>query len=361
MGLRKIVQNDKTSYMYSSSSEEELRLVLLQGGAAHAATITPESDSVQRWCRNLEKTPQEYLTLASQAVENLSSVHNTDGKDLKEDIFEIQDGHLVWKQYFPEKKVYGRRGKFALEKIEHNDALEKIMNGVIGDLTANVQTIDKLTSDLQRKEEEVKKAADLVEKSVKMKEDFEKVIYGKCASIINMKKLRMRQLSNQSSTAGKSNDTTLIAKDKASDSPSKGSKANSSDSECYNSDTDVDDPDKDDVDTDEEIRMSISPRKQGRNGNTQTAKKSVPAKRVIDSQDDLFNNSIEAELYPTTTSDKKRKTTRENVGRSRINDSQTKSTSEKVASTQQTQEERKSNPSASFQDGSQNSILDELF
>lgn len=27
------------------------------------------------------------------------------------------------------------------------------MNGVIGDLTANVQTIDKLTSDLQRKEE----------------------------------------------------------------------------------------------------------------------------------------------------------------------------------------------------------------
>lgn len=79
--------------------------------------ITAESDTVQRWCRNLEKTPQEYLSLACQAVENLSSVRDSDGKDLKEDIFEIQDDHLVWKQYFPEKKVYGRRGKFTLEKV----------------------------------------------------------------------------------------------------------------------------------------------------------------------------------------------------------------------------------------------------
>lgn len=50
---------------------------------------------------------------------------------------------------------------------------------------------------------EVKKAVDLVAKSVKMKEDFEKAVYGKCANIINMKKLRMRQLTSQSSAAGK--------------------------------------------------------------------------------------------------------------------------------------------------------------
>ncbi|ROT78283.1 hypothetical protein C7M84_003013 [Penaeus vannamei] len=124
MGLRKIVQNGKTSYMYSSSSQEELFLVLLQAGSAHSMKITAESDTVQRWCRNLEKTPQEYLSLACQAVENLSSVRDSDGKDLKEDIFEIQDDHLVWKQYFPEKKVYGRRGKFTLEKMEYDDALE---------------------------------------------------------------------------------------------------------------------------------------------------------------------------------------------------------------------------------------------
>lgn len=49
---------------------------------------------------------------------------------------------------------------------------------------------------------EVKKAVDLVAKSVKMKEDFEKIVYGKCANIINMKKLRMRQLTSQSLTAG---------------------------------------------------------------------------------------------------------------------------------------------------------------
>ncbi|XP_063612540.1 uncharacterized protein LOC134786027 [Penaeus indicus] len=359
MGLRKIVQNGKTSYMYSSCSQEEVRLALLQRGAAHSLKITAESDSVQRWCRNLEKTPQEYLTLVSQAVENLSSVCDPDGKDIKEDIFEIQDDHLVWKQYFPEKKVYGRRGKFALDKMEHDDALENIMNGVMEDLTANVKTIDKLTLDLQAKEGEVKEAIDLVAKSVKMKEDFEKVVYGKCANIINMKKLRMRQLTSQSSSAAKANDTTLDTKEKAKDSPSKASKVNSSDSECYNSDTDVDEPDG--MDTDEEDLRSISPKKRGRNGNTLPEKKSMASKRVIDSQDDLFNNSIEAELYPTSGSDKKRKTKDENVSRPRTSASQTKNTSEKDAVKKQTQDERKSNSSTSFQADSQNSILDELF
>lgn len=37
--------------------------------------------------------------------------------------------------------------------MEYDDALENVMNGVMGDLTANVKTIDKLTSDLQAKEE----------------------------------------------------------------------------------------------------------------------------------------------------------------------------------------------------------------
>ncbi|XP_027209868.1 uncharacterized protein [Penaeus vannamei] len=359
MGLRKIVQNGKTSYMYSSSSQEELFLVLLQAGSAHSMKITAESDTVQRWCRNLEKTPQEYLSLACQAVENLSSVRDSDGKDLKEDIFEIQDDHLVWKQYFPEKKVYGRRGKFTLEKMEYDDALENIMNGVMGDLTANVKTIDKLTSDLQAKEEEVKKAVDLVAKSVKMKEDFEKAVYGKCANIINMKKLRMRQLTSQSSAAAKANDTALVTKDRANDSPSKASKANSSDSECYNSDTDVDDPDG--MDTDEENLRSISPKKHGRNGNTLTEKTSTASKRAFDLQDDLFNNSIEAELYPTSASDKKRKTKYENVSSPRTSASQTNNTFEKEAAKNQTQDEKKSSSCTSFQTDSQNSILDELF
>lgn len=333
--------------------------MLLQGGVAHSLEITTESDSVQRWCRNLEKTPQEYLSLVCQAVENLSSVHDPDGKDLKEDIFEIQDDHLVWKQYFPEKRVYGRRGKFTLEKMEHDDAFENIMNGVMGDLTANVKTIDKLSLDLQAKEEEVKKAVDLVAKSVKMKEDFEKTVYGKCANIINMKKLRMRQLTSQSLTAAKANDTTPVTQDTASDSPSKASKANSSDSECYNSDTDVDDPDG--MDTDEENLRSISPKKHGRNGNTLTEKKSVASKRVIDSQDDLLNDSLEAELYPTSGSDKKRKTKDEKGIHPRTSASQIKNTSEKEAAKKETQDEKKSNSSTSFQTDSQNSILDELF
>lgn len=37
--------------------------------------------------------------------------------------------------------------------MEHDDAFENIMNGVMGDLTANVKTIDKLSLDLQAKEE----------------------------------------------------------------------------------------------------------------------------------------------------------------------------------------------------------------
>lgn len=115
------------------------------------------------------------------------------------------------------------------------------------------------------------------------------------------------------------------------------------------------------MDTDEENLRSISPKKHGRNGNTLTEKTSTASKRAFDLQDDLFNNSIEAELYPTSASDKKRKTKYENVSSPRTSASQTNNTFEKEAAKNQTQDEKKSSSCTSFQTDSQNSILDELF
>lgn len=32
-------------------------------------------------------------------------------------VFEVQEDHLVWKQYFPDKDIYGKKGKFKMEKV----------------------------------------------------------------------------------------------------------------------------------------------------------------------------------------------------------------------------------------------------
>ena len=76
-----------------------------------------ENDTVKKWCRNLEKSPEEYVALLQIAVETCSITYGEGGQMDKKDVFEIQEDSLVWKQFFPDKKVYGRRGKFALEKV----------------------------------------------------------------------------------------------------------------------------------------------------------------------------------------------------------------------------------------------------
>lgn len=68
----------------------------------------------------MKKSPQEYLSLFCKAVDGISSLRSVDGQpDNKEDIFEIQQDHLIWKQYFPEPKVHGKWGKFKLEKVRN--------------------------------------------------------------------------------------------------------------------------------------------------------------------------------------------------------------------------------------------------
>lgn len=85
-------------------------------------------------------------------------------------------------------------------------------------------------------------------------------------------------------------------------------------SDGYSSDTDVDDPDEEDMDTDEEKAISLSPVKPNResakvsntrqgqgNGKEkgQTTSKGKPPD--ADDSQELFNASLEAELYPSDT------------------------------------------------------------
>ena len=70
--------------------------------------VTTGNNDLQRWCVKLGRSPEEYLEQLCEAV--LSEDNNVG-------VFEVQEDHLVWKQYFPDQDVYGKKGKFKLEKV----------------------------------------------------------------------------------------------------------------------------------------------------------------------------------------------------------------------------------------------------
>lgn len=62
------------------------------------------------------------MTLLTHAAEGSVAPDVSSGPQKKqqreeEDVFEVQDGYLVWKQFFPDQKVYGKLGKFKMEKV----------------------------------------------------------------------------------------------------------------------------------------------------------------------------------------------------------------------------------------------------
>ncbi|XP_064081179.1 uncharacterized protein LOC135197893 [Macrobrachium nipponense] len=193
MGLRKISDG---SYMYTNTSvPDEILLMLLRDNTGFSVKLGTGSDSVKKWCKNLQKSPDEYMALLHKAVESCSVTYSdSDETDKNEDVFEFQEDCLIWKQFFPDKNVYGKRGKFTLEKMNFQDAVEEFLNGAVKDSDAKSSRIQKLTDDLGKKSKELQSAKDLAAKSVQEKEIFEKEIYGKCASIINTKKLRIKHL-----------------------------------------------------------------------------------------------------------------------------------------------------------------------
>lgn len=173
-------------------------------------------------------------------------------------------------------------------------------------------------------------------------------------------------------TTGRDGRLVRAAEDtRTADHPSKKAKFGSSDSDCYNSDTDVDNPDEQDMDTDEECRVSLSPCKQKGKTNLDSydADGASKSKQVLDSQD-LFNNSLDLELYPSgTTSIKQKGLSEKSVAskdvslyphRSKTNKSErldlVSSSLEK-----ESQENRTQSKSTKVQADSQRSIIDELF
>lgn len=258
--------------------------------------VTASSNDLQRWCVKFGKSPEEYFEQLCEAVA---------GQDDNVGVFEVQGDHLVWKQFFPDKDVYGKKGRFKMEKVEYQEAVEQVLAGVMEDLHKSSHQVHKLTEEAQENSIKLLKAQEIASDSIQMKEDFEREIYSKCAALINAKKLRIHQLRSthpSSSASGRSGCLVRTGDEVATSStpPVKKPRKQEADSDGYSSDTDVDDPDEE-IDTDEERATSLSPVKAGRDrGVTKQDQNEDKTKNsnLPDSQE-LFNDSIDAELFPT--------------------------------------------------------------
>ncbi|KAK8376312.1 hypothetical protein O3P69_009745 [Scylla paramamosain] len=303
MGLKRLGQDNARFYMYfnissSGESKPELEVVILTKDNPATVKVTTSSVDLQRWCVKLGKSPEEYLEKLCEAVAS---------QDDNVEIFEVQDNHLVWKQYFPDEDIYGRKGKFKMEKVEYKEAVEQVLAGVMDDLHKTSHQVHRLTQEVQDNSIKLLKAQELASESIQIKEDFEREIYSKCAALINAKKLRIHQLRSthpSSSAAGRSGCLVRTGDEVATSStpPVKRPRKQEADSDGYSSDTDVDDPDEE-IDTDEERATSLSPVKPSRDRGIvkrdQNEEKTKDS-NLPDSQE-LFSNSIEAELFSSDT------------------------------------------------------------
>ncbi|KAK7073218.1 hypothetical protein SK128_017398 [Halocaridina rubra] len=306
MGLKCIIQDEETMYLYTSyamsdqsSSIDCISVVLVQGQMAYSVKLNLSSKSIIKWSHNLEQTPQQYV----EALQNTFETYSESSSNDKQDIFELQQDCLIWKQYFPDKKLHGRRGQFSLEKISYEEAINEILNGTVSDLYAKEKQIQRIKEEKERLSKELQDAKALVSKSVQMKEDFEEEIYGKCTVLLNAKKLKIKQLmSGHSSSSGECS-VSDVSQKRPANAQSSSQKGKSgiqkkSESDGYSSDTDVDNPDENELDTDEENKCKATTQKHKKNAakpNKQPV--ATTSKHMFDSQDKLFNNSLDAELY----------------------------------------------------------------
>ncbi|KAK4320694.1 hypothetical protein Pmani_008462 [Petrolisthes manimaculis] len=313
MGLRK-VKSDGEAYMYTSNTQDTLTITVVQKDNSFKVKVGESTEGVVRWSRNLKKAPGEYMTLLTHAVDGSKAPHGTKGIEQQlqeEDVFEVQDGCLVWKQYFPDQKVYGKLGKFKMEKIDYEAAVSECLAGAVSDLSSKSDKIHKLERESEEMDKHMSEAIELAAKSVKAKEEFEKEIYGKCAAIINAKKHRIIQIksaaaSTTASTShptitqppGESSHTSGRAEERVvSSRPRKKARVDHSGSDGYSSDTDVDDVDEVDLSSYDHLGSHTQKKSPVK------PKSSVVSMKAIDSQE-LFNDSLELELYPTSSRNK---------------------------------------------------------
>lgn len=327
MGLRRLVQDTRPYLHYAISScgedQKALEVVLLEKNNSYTLKVTKDNDDLRQWCSKVKRSPDEYM---EQLCEALVSEDSNVG------VFEVQDGHLVWKQYFPDKEIHSRKGRFKMEKTGYDEAVELVLLGAMQDLQDLTRQVQRLTKETQDNARDMEKAVELASKSVQMKVDLEREIYSKCAALINAKKLRIHQLRSTHPSSSAPRTSCLVrTSDEAGTSsrptkkPKRQMKARKQEvakySDGYSSDTDVDDPDEEDeedMDTDEERAISLSPVKPNRerekasvtrqgNGEQKAVSESKPSN--ADDSQDILGASLEAELYAEDTWTAKQGTT----------------------------------------------------
>lgn len=99
-----------------------------------ALQVNSDTACIVKWSGNLKVTPQAYLDQLQIAIEGstgdgsnesdstavgVTKQHKSTSSfnDVTEHIFEIVKGALSWKQYFPDKKIYGKRGNIQLTEV----------------------------------------------------------------------------------------------------------------------------------------------------------------------------------------------------------------------------------------------------
>ncbi|XP_018019064.1 uncharacterized protein LOC108675555 isoform X2 [Hyalella azteca] len=313
---------------------------------------------VKTWSQRLEVSPEVYLEQLLTALQKQNGcsshlmktkINATDDNDVgREHIFEVEKNFMIWKKYFPEKQVHGKRGVIPIQEAEYSTAVWLVLQEALKNhLEAQLQN-EILQETNNRLEEELKKALTLTDESVRAKEEFKSQNYAKFCALLNTKKAKIRQLEEalsaargtpgssgvsvpEASTSGAGNRAKLQPNIQAS---SRGELTEAAacitgiSDDGFDSDTDVDEPQ---CDTDEENdamrKRSAEKRKivhhasdgdLSDGGNHCTPEERHKKTAMNDFQDDLFNSSVEGTSLALLSNIKPRVTDAPKVSNARI-------------------------------------------
>ncbi|KAF2368763.1 DNA repair protein XRCC4 [Trinorchestia longiramus] len=351
-----------TDYDFDQS---DFTLTVLLTEKAFSSKISRSSSFVNTWSQRLKLTPEEYLKqflVALQEQSKHSSPQNSFAKDENstkndhnvEHVFQVNKSVLTWKQYFPDKQIYGKRGAVPLQESDYTSTVWKLLQESVLKHSEAQNQICKLESANANLKNEVARALSLVDESLRAKNEFQQQNYTKFCALINAKKEKIRQLEealqsapgpssgpNSSSTAVASSSVTAATVDKkrpnitviSRGEPTQKPGARNSDDD-YDDDTDVDEVTQCDTDEEnEEIksRKRLMSTTRGKTKNREMglqaasgSKREAPDESSQsfkkasfgDSQDDLFNSSVEGASLALLSNIKPRETATAKVSHS---------------------------------------------
>ncbi|KAB7495348.1 DNA repair protein XRCC4 [Armadillidium nasatum] len=204
--INKITDNEHNIYIYfitnKACSEVLIKALDFQDNS-YTAVVDCASEAVEKWAKIHKQTPEAYVAQLCHALASQSengdlerSITNSKNNESK-NIFEIDGENLIWRQYFESKNIYGRWGKFPMEKRDKDEILGDIFDAVIKELhekEASISRLEKENKLLLKEKDELKKVA---EDCVSMKESFEREIFGKLVILLNSKKQKNSELRAQ--------------------------------------------------------------------------------------------------------------------------------------------------------------------